>query len=152
MSCTIQYNFFSNKDQEKVVREALAPLIDKLPGWLRQLDVSSYNSYDGDPNCPCSVESIFQYRKAELFIYFPFFSNTPEQMHHILIHEIVHLYSGALNRYVRNRLLDYIEKQNSDLAVSLQREFTDTNEGFTEDMAHLISTLFPSENQLTLNL
>lgn len=147
MNCKISFDFFTSPEQEAMAREAVEHITPLLPRWLRRLGVQRYESYPDDPSCPCAVETSYQYRRAYLSLYNPFFGCAREEMRELLVHELVHIYHGGVERFVQNRLIDFAENKNPDLAIVFQREYTDRNEAFTEDLTGLLLSLLPTSIQ-----
>lgn len=147
MNCVISFDFFNSPEQEALAREAVEHITPLLPRWLRRLNVQRYEHLPDDTSCPCAVDTNYQYRRAHLSLYNPFFGGTRDDMRELLVHELVHIYHGGVERFVRNRLIDFAENKNQELAIAFQREYTDRNEAFTEDLTGLLISLLPTTIQ-----
>lgn len=144
--CKIEYNFFSNQVQKDTIEKQINSITKFFPDWLQHLSVENYGHDPDDPNCPCCVTTKFEYRQASVVIYNSFFSHDEKEMQQLLIHELLHIYHGSVNRFIKHRTIDYVESQNKDLAVFLSREYEDTMEGFTQDLTKLIVSLINKSN------
>ena len=133
----ISYDFFCS-EQEKIIRRALTPNIKLLPHWLEVLSIQSYESFNNNPKVLAMSRINEPYRTATIEIYNSFFTESKDDQDLIIIHEIIHIYQGAMLDFIKDSVFPFIKSANSDLYKVFDNQYTRENERVTQDLALLL--------------
>jgi hypothetical protein len=96
-----------------MIRYQIMPI---APRWLRHVAVI-YDTTDVDGlERIAAIECHHEYREAKLFLYPQFFALDYDRRHQAIIHEMVHMYTAALEQFTNGLVLDRDESEHATLS------------------------------------
>jgi hypothetical protein len=124
------------------IKEHLLPLERILPKWV-QLCTIEWNDVETEAAITCYTN--YCYRRFTLVFAPGWLSGSPERRREMLIHDVLHSYTGILADYSRDELKRAIPKDESGgrYLDSVIDELTARHEAMTQDFTALIVSLLP---------
>lgn len=131
----IEYRNFRSQSQQQEVDVLVQKYKGIIPSWVQTFIVNNWDSPTDDKCTLASMETTPKYLLCNLHIYNMFFSNTDLMKEQTIVHEILHAHVGKIRSLVHGDMIDYIREQNEDLAIFMQRQYSELEEQFVEQFS-----------------
>lgn len=135
----IEYDAFQSPQQLKEIKGWAEYARPMLPHWLERLAFQRWDSCEAGSVAAVNISE--PYRSACIKIYDCFFSEPRDRQQLAIIHEVIHIYQGALLSFVRDDVFDYVKEHNEPIYAHFSRQFTKENERVTQDLAIMIKRM-----------
>lgn len=123
-------------------RDALRPYLDAyawlVPAWCHRVYVYWLASDGEDGDTDAEVNPMFDYRYAKLTFYANWLAGPPERRGAVVAHELLHIVTNPLMRYIRRVAKDAFEEDEPKLFAHVEEGLRERCEGVIEDLAQMI--------------
>lgn len=129
---------------ERQIRDALAPWLWLVPGWVQRLSVLVK---DGGKKHSALVKINYDYRTVKLTVFSAWLTQSEADRQECFVHELVHIPLALLNDFAVDKIdLLCPHDKNEAFNASLQEDLRERHEAATQDLAKAIFDRFYKEN------
>lgn len=144
MMLEIEFRYFENPDNERLVREIIERYRGLLPSFIRRLCV---DSVCGDSSSDVSSTRVMhEYGLATIEVHDPFWDSSPKMQLEYMCHEMVHVAHSRILNFVRGRVLAPLKESNPELYTYCDEEFRERIEEFTQHFTDLLARIDDARN------